>query len=138
MQDYVLQSQYDKEVGNYDNVRTITDRLNDIEWELNPEEQDSLADEVHKLKVALNSYCYDILRLILSAREDSRIDENGSTTGDIVNDYFGSIVGVLNADYGVDSLLTATKKMVDEKPTEKPEYKLPYTATELVEKLGKI
>lgn len=55
MQDYVLTSKYNQEVGaNYDvNKGTIKQRLDDIEAELDPTNPNSLAEQVHKNNVAI-------------------------------------------------------------------------------------
>lgn len=57
MQDYVLTSKYNQEVGaNYDvNKGTIKQRLDDIEAELDPDNPNSLAEQVHKNNQAIAS-----------------------------------------------------------------------------------
>ena len=57
MQDYVLTSKYNQEVGaNYDvNKGTIKQRLDDIEAELDPTNPNSLAEQVHKNNEAIAS-----------------------------------------------------------------------------------
>lgn len=57
MQDYVLTSKYNQEVGaNYDvNKGTIKQRLDDIEAELDPTNPNSLAEQVHKNNEAILS-----------------------------------------------------------------------------------
>ena len=57
MQDYVLTSKYNQEVGaNYDvNKGTIKQRLDDIEAELDPDNPYSLAEQVHKNSEAIAS-----------------------------------------------------------------------------------
>lgn len=57
MQDYVLTSKYNQEVGaNYDvNKGTIKQRLDDIEAELDPTNPNSLAEQVHKNSEAIAS-----------------------------------------------------------------------------------
>lgn len=57
MQDYVLTSKYNQEVGaNYDvNKGTIKQRLDDIEAELDPTNPSSLAEQVHKNNEAIAS-----------------------------------------------------------------------------------
>ena len=57
MQDYVLTSKYNQEVGaNYDvNKGTIKQRLDDIEAELDPNNPNSLAEQVHKNNQAIAS-----------------------------------------------------------------------------------
>lgn len=124
MQDYVLQSQYDKEIGDYDNVRTVTERMNDIEQDLDPNSPGSLADQVRQHQSNIGEL-YDFITYLVGSIQEYNGDE-------IVGCYLKV------ASVGTNPNGLTFVKLEPVKPTEKPEYKLPYTATELTAKLEKL
>ena len=132
VQDYVLESRYNKEVGTYDNVRTITDRLNDIEAELYNEYPDESGYEPLTLRLGKLTA---LVRTLEERLNDLTYIEGNED--EIVGRYLK--VARFGEPYGSELFGSHyIMKLAAEELPEKPEYKLPYTADELAEKLASI